>query len=280
MTFEQVIVAIAAFLAVIAAGLLQSRRPSEDGAGPARRHAGMAFVPAPIARSLAFAGIEDPSRQRLFAAAVAGSVVVGAACGYAAAWYLDLDDSPGVLLVAVASGIFVFVQMPFGWLASRVAAQRVEILTNFAVMLDLLQIAVEGGMGLAAAWATVTDAIGRRGGALAAEMRRVDVQVGLGASWPKALHDSSERTGVAEFGALGSLLGQAERFGTEVGRAIRVQCDAMRHEEVESIEERAHRASVNVVIPLVGLLLPATILVTFVPLLIIVIGALADVSPD
>ena len=215
-----------------------------------------------------------------FAAVVAASVAVGAACGYAAAWYLNLDDSPGVLLVAVASGIYVFAQIPFGWLASRVAAQRVEILTNFAVMLDLLQIAVEGGMGLAAAWATVTDAIGRRGGALAAEMRRVDVQVGLGASWPKALHDSSERTGVAEFGALGSLLGQAERFGTEVGRAIRVQCDAMRHEEVESIEERAHRASVKVVIPLVGLLLPATILVTFVPLLIIVIGALADVAPD
>jgi tight adherence protein C len=161
-----------------------------------------------------------------------------------------------------------------------VAAQRVEILTNFAVMLDLLQISVEGGQGLAAAWSTVTDALGRRGGALAAEMRRVDVQVGLGATWPTALRDAADRTGISEFGALGSLLGQAERFGTEVGRAIRVQCDAMRHQEVESIEEQAHRASVKVVLPLVGLLLPATILVTFVPLLIMVIGALGEVSPD
>jgi tight adherence protein C len=180
----------------------------------------------------------------------------------------------------VAFGVYLLVQVPFGWLASRVAAYRLEILTNFAVMLDLLQIAVEGGMGLASAWSTVTDAVGRRGGALASEMRRVDLQVGLGVTWPKALHDASERTGIAEFGALGSLLGQAERFGTEVGRAIRVQCDALRHEEIESIEERAHRASVKVVVPLVGLLLPATILVTFVPLLIMVIGALAEVSPD
>jgi tight adherence protein C len=147
-------------------------------------------------------------------------------------------------------------------------------------MLDLLQISVEGGQGLAAAWSTVTDALGRRGGALAAEMRRVDVQVGLGATWPTALRDAADRTGISEFGALGSLLGQAERFGTEVGRAIRVQCDAMRHQEVESIEEQAHRASVKVVLPLVGLLLPATILVTFVPLLIMVIGALGEVSPD
>ncbi|MFM9169942.1 MAG: type II secretion system F family protein [Phycisphaerales bacterium] len=281
MTIEQVIAGIAAFLAVLVLGFLQSRRaPADPGAPHAPGTSQAAFVPASVRRSLSLAGIDDPARQRWFAVAVAGAVAAGAGCGYAAAWYLDVADSPGVVLGTVAVGIYLLVQVPFGWLASRVAAYRLEILTDFTVMLDLLQIAVEGGMGLAAAWATVTDAIGRRGGALAAEMRRVDVQVGLGASWPKALHDSSERTGVAEFGALGSLLGQAERFGTEVGRAIRVQCDAMRHEEVESIEERAHRASVKVVIPLVGLLLPATILVTFVPLLIIVIGALADVSPD
>lgn len=276
MTIEQVIVGAASFLAVIVVGILQSRRGS-TAAADARPSA---IVPPSIARSLALAGIEAPSRQRWFIAVVAGSVAAGAACGYAAAWYLDLADSPGIVLGAAACGIFVFAQIPFGWLSSRVAAQRVEILTNFAVMLDLLQISVEGGQGLAAAWSTVTDALGRRGGALAAEMRRVDVQVGLGATWPTALRDAADRTGISEFGALGSLLGQAERFGTEVGRAIRVQCDAMRHQEVESIEEQAHRASVKVVLPLVGLLLPATILVTFVPLLIMVIGALGEVSPD
>ena len=279
MTVEQVIVAVVAFVGVVGFGLLRSRRPS----GPDAAAAGVrrsTLVPRPLARSLSFAGIDDPRRQHLFLVAVALSVAAGVACGYAAAWYLDLADSPGIVLGAVAGGIFVFGRIPFGWLASRIAAQRVEILTNFAVMLDLLQIAVEGGMGLAAAWSTVTDAVGRRGGALASEMRRVDVQVGLGASWSKALHDASERTGVAEFGGLGSLLGQAERFGTEVGRAIRVQCEALRHEEIESIEERAHRASVKVVIPLVGLLLPATILVTFVPLLIMAISALGEVAAD
>jgi pilus assembly protein TadC len=280
-TIEQVVAGIAAFLAVMVLGFVQSRRASAVSEGPsAPRAARLAFVPASVRRSLSLAGIDDPARQRLFAAAVAGAVALGGGCGYAVAWYLDVADSPGVVLGTVAFGVYLLVQVPFGWLASRVAAYRLEILTNFAVMLDLLQSAVEGGMGLASAWSTVTDAVGRRGGALASEMRRVDLQVGLGVTWPKALHDASERTGIAEFGALGSLLGQAERFGTEVGRAIRVQCDALRHEEIESIEERAHRASVKVVVPLVGLLLPATILVTFVPLLIMVIGALAEVSPD
>jgi tight adherence protein C len=237
-------------------------------------------VPAVIARSLAAAGIDDPGRRRAFMLAVAGATACGAAAGWLAAWYLGLDGSPGVLLGSMGASTLLFAQFPFGWLASRIAARRVEILTNFAVMLDLLQLAVEGGMGLAAAWSTVTDALGRRGGALATEMRRIDAQVGLGASWTAALHDAGARTGVTEFGALGSLLSQAERFGTEIGRAIRVQCDAMRNEEVESIEERAHRASVKIVVPLVGVFLPATLLVTFVPLLIIIVDALSDVAVD
>jgi pilus assembly protein TadC len=280
-TIEQVVAGIAGFLAVMVLGFVRSRRAPVGPGGPeAPRTARAAFIPSSVRRSLSLAGIDDPARQRWFAAAVAGAVALGAGGGYAVAWYLDVADSAGAVLGTVAVGIYLFAQVPFGWLASRGAAYRLEILTNFAVMLDLLQIAVEGGMGLASAWSTVTDAVGRRGGALASEMRRVDVQVGLGASWLKALHDASARTGVAEFGALGSLLGQAERFGTEVGRAIRVQCDALRHEEIESIEERAHRASVKVVVPLVGLLLPATVLVTFVPLLILAIGALAEVSPN
>lgn len=278
MTWVDLIVGLVAFASVIAVGAMPRRTPAAAGGGGSGEPVRDRLVPAVIARPLAAAGIDEPGQRRAFVLVVAAAAVVGAGAGWLAAWYLDLDDSPGVLLGAMGASTLVFAQLPFGWLASRIAARRVEILTNFAVMLDLLQLAVEGGMGLAAAWSTVTDALGRRSGALAAEMRRVDAQVGLGASWTAALHDAGTRTGVHEFGALGSLLSQAERFGTEIGRAIRVQCDSLRHEEVESIEERAHRASVKIVVPLVGLFLPATLLVTFVPLLIIVVGALSDTN--
>ncbi len=279
MTWIDLVVGLAAFMAVIAAGVISRRPPVAPGRGP-DGPARDPLVPAVIARSLSAAGIDGAGHRRNFVFVAAAFAASGAAAGWLAARYLGLDGSPGVLLGSMGTSALLFAQIPFGWLASRAAARRAEILTNFAIMLDLLQLAVEGGMGLAAAWSTVTEAVGRRGGALAAEMRRIDVQVGLGASWASALHDAGTRTGVSEFGSLGSLLGQAERFGTEVGRAIRVQCDAIRNEEVESIEERAHRASVKIVVPLVGLFLPAALLVTFVPLLIIVIDALSDVTAD
>lgn len=278
MTIEQVLVGVAAFLAVIAWGALSARRTPR--AAPAADDARDRWVPRIVSRSLAAGGVDDARQQRLFVAALGASGAVGVLGGWLAARHLDFDSYPLPLAAAMLASTAICVQVPLGWLASRIAARRVEILTNFAMMLDLLQVAVEGGMGLAAAWATVSDAFGRRGGALAVEMRRVDVQVGLGASWSAALHDAGARTGVSEFGALGALLTQAERFGTEVSRAIRVQCDAIRNEEVESMEERAHRASVKVVLPLVGLLLPATLLVTFVPLLVLAIGQISQATAD
>lgn len=280
MTVQQLVVGMAAFVAVLVAGMLSRRaaaRPAADVPESAVRDP---LVPAWLERSLGAAGIDGAAERRRFAVILATAGSAGAAVGGIGAWLLDLHRSPGVLLALVAGSAFLAVRIPLGWLGSRIAARRMEILTNFTVMLDLLHLAVEGGMGLAAAWATVTDSIGRRGGALASEMRRIDVQVGLGASWPAALRDASARTGVPEFGALGALLGQAERFGTEVGRAIRVQGDALRHEEVESIEERAHQASVRVVFPLVGVFLPALLIVTLIPLLIIVVEALTTVSTD
>ena len=283
MTVQQLVVGIAAFVAVLVAGALSRRGGSTSVSSvPVARDGASRdpMVPAGLARQLAAAGIDDRAAQRRFMVALAASIALGAAAGAAAARFLDLLGSPLALLAIVAGAGFLAARLPLGWLSSRIAARRVEILANFPVMLDLLHLAVEGGMGLSAAWATVTDSIGRRGGVLAAEMRRVDVQVGLGAPWPDALRDAGARTGVPEFGALGALLGQTERFGTEVGRAIRVQGDALRHEEIESIEERAHRASVKVVFPLVAVFLPALLLVTFVPLIIIVVEALVSVQTD
>lgn len=280
MTTLPIVAGIAAFAAVVAAGALARRRAAPEAPDVTANSRRDPWVPTPLARRLDAAGIDGEAERRRHVAAIAAAVVLGAVAGGLAAWHLDLHGSPAVLVVMMAGSAYLLARIPMGWIASRVAARRLEILTNFTVMLDLLHLAVEGGMGLAAAWAAVTDSFGRRGGALASEMRRVDVQVGLGASWPAALQDASARTGVAEFGSLGSLLGQAERYGTEVGRAIRVQGDSLRHEEVESIEERAHRASVKVVFPLVGLFLPALLVVTFIPLLIIVIEALTEVRVD
>ena len=229
-------------------------------------------------KRLAAAGLSEGAQQNWFAALHASAIATGALGGL---WITGGGETLSTAMLIVGGlGAYAGWWAPASWLDARGMQRRVELTTDFPIMLDLVELSLQGGLGLHASWMAVCENLSGSSDAMSEEMRRVDLEVAFGATWTQALAAAAERTGVQEFDALGSLLAQTERFGTEVGRAIRVQCDAMRHEEVESIEERAHRASVKVVIPLVGLLLPATILVTFVPLLIIVIGALADVSPD
>jgi tight adherence protein C len=89
-----------------------------------------------------------------------------------------------------------------------------------------------------------------------------------------ALARASDRTGIGELRSLGSLLGQTERFGSDLARTLEVMADSLRHEEMQTIEERAHRASVKMLFPLAALMLPATLLLIVAPLLLLLFEAL------
>jgi hypothetical protein len=54
--------------------------------------------------------------------------------------------------------------------------------------------------------------------------------------------------------------------------------DALRYEELQSMEERAYIASIKVLIPIAVFLLPAILLILGGPMLILVIRSLQDIS--
>jgi pilus assembly protein TadC len=110
-------------------------------------------------------------------------------------------------------------------------------------------------------------------------MQQIELEVRFGGSWSTALAAASGRTGLAEFSALGSLLDQTERFGTEMARMIAVMSDSLRHEEVQALEERAHRASVMLLLPLAGLLLPGSLLLMFAPPFILLMEGIGGATP-
>jgi tight adherence protein C len=168
--------------------------------------------------------------------------------------------------------------LPRSWLEWKQTQRRIEIVSDFPVMLDLLQISLQGGMGLPAAWDVVAFNLSGTGDAMAQEMRRVAFEVNFGTTWSQSLSTASERTGVPDFRSLGSLLQQTERFGTELSQAIQVLSDSLRNEEIESIEERAHRASVLMLVPIGVLLLPSTLLLILVPMFTMLLETLQDAN--
>lgn len=227
---------------------------------------------------LRFAGFERADAARRFRIARLACVLLGGVVGMRLGQFLSAQElaAPyGALL-----GAFLGWRLPGWWLNSRVERRRLEIQADFPIMLDLLQISMQGGMGLHAAWASSAASLEGSGDLLAREMRQIDLAVGLGQSWGATLEEATQRTGISEFRSLGALLGQTQRFGTGVADMIRVLCDSLRHDEVQALEELAHRRTVRMLAVLTSVLLPATLMIVFFPLLFIALEAMRGVTID
>ncbi|MBM3989380.1 MAG: type II secretion system F family protein [Planctomycetes bacterium] len=229
-------------------------------------------------RNLDDAGLKPGTDRVSFVLLHALCVLSGGLGGVLLAQRSVAELAPSVLL-ALLGGLLGW-WLPQMWLDGRRTLRRLALAAEFPGMLDLLQISMQGGMSLAAAWKSVSNSLDGRGAALADEMRRVDLEVGFATSWTRALDSATARTGVDEFRALGLLLEQTERFGTEMARAIAVLSESLRHAEVQALEERAHEASVKMLFPLALFLLPATLMLIIGPLLTMLFAKLADATGD
>jgi tight adherence protein C len=290
-TPQQIIAAIVAFFVVIVLGNLLQRRDSQfrrglrrrlgsiDQAAVSKRGSRMAsLVPEASRRRYVAAGFDLPLAQvGMFLA-----VILATLLGVAAGTWVAIVVEAGVL----GTGLFAFTGAVLGWgvpetwLRWRINERYAAMIAEFPVMLDLLQISLEGGLGLASAWGVVTTHVQGASVALADEMRRVEIELQFGGGWRSALASATERTGIRDFLLLGSLLEQSERFGTELSMSIRVHADGLRYEDLQTLEERAHRSSVKMILPLGVMLLPASLLLMAGPLILMLLDTLSGVSAD
>lgn len=79
------------------------------------------------------------------------------------------------------------------------------------------------------------------------------------------LHDFGVRTGVDDVKALVAILIQADKFGSSVAQALRVQSDAMRIKRRQIAEEKAQKTAVQMLFPLVIFIFPGVFVVLVGP---------------
>ena len=238
----------------------------------------IALLPKSLRRTFTVAGFATPKAQVRFVSIHALILVVAVTC---CSWLaMSFNSSSTAIFLAGCMGAVIGWWIPFSWLEWRVTKRRIEIVSDFPIMLDLLQISVQGGMSLPNAWETVAKTLESSSDAIAQEMRWIDLEVGFGVRWGDSLMAATERTGVTQFRSLGSLLEQTERFGTGMSLMIQVLCESMRYEEIQVLEERAHQASVKLMIPLVVLMLPATILLILGPIVLMMLDVFNRTTAD
>lgn len=163
--------------------------------------------------------------------------------------------------------LFVGAGGAFGYMApSLVLKQRVKrrqktIMKVLPDAMDMLSISVEAGLGFDAAMGRLSSKMRNE---LTMEFDRVAAEIRMGRRRRDALRNLIERTGVEDLSVFVNALIQADNLGVGVTGVLKTQAQVMRTKRRQRAEERARKAPVKMMFPLVCLLFP--------PLMIIIIG--------
>ncbi len=131
--------------------------------------------------------------------------------------------------------------------------------------LDLLVVCVESGLGLDAAMRKVCDEMKDHAKVIAEEFSLANFQLQMGRPRREVLHDLGVRTGVDDVRSLAAILIQADRFGSSIAQALRVQSDSMRTRRKQLAEEKAAKTAVQLIFPLVLFIFPGIFVVLVGP---------------
>jgi tight adherence protein C len=148
---------------------------------------------------------------------------------------------------------------------SRKKSRAESIFLGLPNALDLMVVCVEAGLGLDAALRRVTTELSRSSPVLCEEFAISNFQIQMGRPRRDVLRDLGIRTGVDDVRALAAVVIQAEKFGSSISAALRVQSDSMRTRRRQLAEERAAKTSVKIMFPLIFFIFPGIFVVLVGP---------------
>lgn len=149
------------------------------------------------------------------------------------------------------------------WLVSR--GRKEAIFLGLPDALDLMVVCVEAGLGLDQAMRKVSEEMKTSYRVIAEEFGLCNFQLQMGRERTEVLHELGYRTGVDDVRALAAIIIQADKFGSSIAQALRVQSQSMRTRRRQLAEERAAKTAVKLIFPLVLFIFPAIFVVLVGP---------------
>jgi tight adherence protein C len=165
--------------------------------------------------------------------------------------------------VVIFTGIGFYLPSVILWWMRRKRQQ--EIFLSLPDALDLLVVCVESGLGLDAAMRKVCDEMSSHAKIICEELSLANFQLQMGRPRREVLHDLGVRTGVDDVRSLAAILIQADRFGSSIAQALRVQSDSMRTRRKQIAEEKAAKTAVQLLFPLILFIFPGIFVVLVGP---------------
>lgn len=169
------------------------------------------------------------------------------------------------LMILIIVSINVFFNL---YVSKRIEARKTKILKDLPYTLDLITVSVEAGLSFDGAMARVISNIS---GELCDEFAKSLKEIRMGIERKTALNNLSERCEVRELSMLVTALNQADDLGVSLSRVLRIESANLRENRKQAAREKAMKAPVKMLIPLVFFIFPTVFIIILGPAVINII---------
>jgi tight adherence protein C len=208
------------------------------------------------------AGMYTSTPERLlgtqFLAAVGG--------GFFAFWLLLLAGVNGLLVFVVTIGAVVL-----GWILptfivdSRARKRREQVERSLPDLIDLLVVTLEAGLSFAQSLRLASTKIKEP---LSSEVRLTLQEQNMGLTLVEALENLLVRVNTPGIRMVARSIAQGETMGVSTGQIMRNLALELRKRQRAYAEERAQKAPVKILFPILLLIMPALFIVLLLPVMI------------
>jgi tight adherence protein C len=210
-----------------------------------------------VQTKLAMAGMRNTS-PNAFLAARAGFGLVGLIFGLLLASSTTAQTGLMAVLLFTVVGFFG----PAYWITLKGRRRGDAVSADLPDALDLLAVSVEAGLGFDGAISKLTE---HMEGPLIDEFELALGEMRVGESRSEALKRMAERVPAQEMASFVRAIIQADQLGISLGRLLRVQATDARLKRQAAAEEKAMKAPIKMLFPLVMFIFPAMFIVILGP---------------
>lgn len=211
---------------------------------------------------LAHAGFRSEGASNVYLGLKIIALMIGLFFGGGGVFFFGLGMQVILRASMFACGMFFFPDIILWLLASK---RKEGIFLGLPDALDLMVVCVEAGLGLDQAMRKVAEEMKKSYRVIAEEFGLCNLQLQMGRTRGEALQELGNRSGVEDLKQLASILIQADKFGSSIAQALRVQSQAMRTRRRQIAEEKAAKTAVKLIFPLVLFIFPGIFVVLVGP---------------